>query len=425
MKLNSFSITFVLATLAHATSAADTPKSPRATLGDSVVEPAWDQRLTVTVGPSSADLVGTTEKAIQAAVDYVARFGGGTVQILPGTYRLRNAVYLQSKVRVAGSGSATVLIKEPSVTTTLAADSDRFDQKSAHRRHRFCVGDGVCLHQGRGGKPETVKRTLTLRPATASSSTRACAKISGGSATPRSRPCFRFSGEPSRPRHRAPRPRRNRANNGNLTAITPAASSAGVHCVVMRGVTARNYNGDGLSCRFATTCSWKIAQRRSRARPASGFAAAHGMRNRLVGNHIGLLLGVRQGLARKITSGQQYWHSIGHRDTTTVRNNDVTGSKKVGLLFRPERGRDFTGDRNRIENNRLVNNGAADGFAVDVQGVTEAIVFAGNEITETRGSDRRTAIRLGPETAGITLRDNRITGFSKNVEGEPATPARR
>src|ERR1043166_8522363 len=99
-------------------------EQPRATLGDSITEPDWAQRLTITVGPANADLVGATEKPIQAAVDYVARLGGGTVKILPGTYRLRNAVYLQSKVRLLGSGAETVLIKEPSVSCKLAADSD-------------------------------------------------------------------------------------------------------------------------------------------------------------------------------------------------------------------------------------------------------------------------------------------------------------
>lgn len=47
---------------------------PRATSGDSV-EPNWTERLILTVGPEKADLVGTNEKAIQAAVDWVARFG--------------------------------------------------------------------------------------------------------------------------------------------------------------------------------------------------------------------------------------------------------------------------------------------------------------------------------------------------------------
>src|SRR3954453_12498110 len=88
----------ILSTAIAATAvAADAPPSPRATLGDSVVQPAWEQRPTITVGPAGADVVGTSAKAIQAAVDYVARLGGGTVKLLPGTYRLRNAVYLQSK----------------------------------------------------------------------------------------------------------------------------------------------------------------------------------------------------------------------------------------------------------------------------------------------------------------------------------------
>ena len=68
--------------------------SPRATSGDAA-GPKWEQRLTVTVGPRDADLAGKDDKVLQAAVDYVARLGGGTVHVLPGTYRLRNAVHLQ------------------------------------------------------------------------------------------------------------------------------------------------------------------------------------------------------------------------------------------------------------------------------------------------------------------------------------------
>ena len=72
-------------------------KNPRAIFGDHV-EPNWEQRVTISVGPNEADLAGTTDKVIQAAVDYVARRGGGTVRVLPGTYRLRNSIFLQSKV---------------------------------------------------------------------------------------------------------------------------------------------------------------------------------------------------------------------------------------------------------------------------------------------------------------------------------------
>src|SRR5689334_11422864 len=99
----------------------DLPKNtdPRTISGDSV-EPDWEQRVKITVGPKTADLVGDTDRVIQSAIDYVARKGGGTVHILPGTYRLRNSVFLQSKVRVLGSGTDSVLIKEPSVTTKIS-----------------------------------------------------------------------------------------------------------------------------------------------------------------------------------------------------------------------------------------------------------------------------------------------------------------
>src|SRR5262245_58578185 len=68
----------------------DLPRNtnPSAISGDPV-EPDWKQWVTVTVGPRDADLVGSTDRVLQAAVDYVARKGGGTVHILPGTYRMR------------------------------------------------------------------------------------------------------------------------------------------------------------------------------------------------------------------------------------------------------------------------------------------------------------------------------------------------
>ena len=118
------------AMLARPLDAAEPPAAtnPRATSGDAV-EPNWAERLSISVGPKQADIVGDNEKALQAAVDYVARLGGGTVTILPGTYRLRNAVYLASKVRLLGHGTDTILLKERSVTTKLADDSDWFDQE--------------------------------------------------------------------------------------------------------------------------------------------------------------------------------------------------------------------------------------------------------------------------------------------------------
>ena len=54
---------------------------PRATDGDEHYEPDWDEQFTLSVGQSGADIVGKDDKALQAAVDYVARMGGGTIRI--------------------------------------------------------------------------------------------------------------------------------------------------------------------------------------------------------------------------------------------------------------------------------------------------------------------------------------------------------
>ena len=405
--------------------------APRATMGDAVVEPAWEQRLTVTVGPAGADIVGTGSKALQAAVDYVARLGGGTVKILPGTYRLRNAVYLQSAVRLLGGGAQTVLIKEPSVTTTLAEDSDWFDQEiTLADATGFEIGDGICLRSQKTGgtAADTIKRTLVARTGNRFKLDQGLRKnfwrlnettvstlfpiISGEHLTDVAIEDLVLDG--------------NRAHNANLDG-NHAGCVFLQECnrVAIRGVTARNFNGDGISWQVCHDVLVEHCVSTGHAgygvHPGSGSQRAIIRDNRLEGNRIGLFFcwGVREGLAEgNNIEGNEIGISIGHHDTDNlVRENDVTGSRKVGVLFRPESGRDFTGNRNRIEHNRLVNNGADGGFVVDIQGGTEAVILARNEIIDTREAVRPTAIRMGPETKNISLQDNRIQGFAREIEG--------
>ena len=156
--------------------------------------------------------------------------------------------------------------------------------------------------------------------------------------------------------------------------------------------------------------------------PGSGSQRPIVRNNRILNNDVGLYFcwGVRHGLAEKNhLEGNRIGISIGHHDTDNlVRNNEIIGSQEVGLLFREERGKAFAGHRNRIENNRLVDNGAENGVAVEIEGGTESVMLVGNEISETRGPANRTAIRLGPETGHITLQNNRIQGFAKDLDGK-------
>ena len=428
-------IIFVAITLVFIVSAlraVDAPTAPpRATLGDEVVEPAWDQRLNITVGINDGEIRGADEKAIQAAVDYVARFGGGTVTILPGTYHLRNAVYLQSKVRLVGSGPETVLIKEPSVTSALAEDSDWFDQEiTIADAQGFALGDGVCVRaKDERGEEQVVKRTLVARTGNRFKLDQGLRKnfwrrvgdtkvstlfpiLSGENLADIAIENLVLDGD--------------RAHNENLDGnYAGCIFLQECNRVTIRGVTARNYNGDGISWQICHDVLVENCVSEGHAglglHPGSGSQRTVIRGNRLVGNDIGIFFcwGVRQGIAENNrVEGNRIGISIGHHDTDNlVRENEVTGSKQRAVLFRPELGKEFTGNRNRIENNRLVDNGGEDGVAVDVQGGTESVAFAGNEIIETRGAAKRTAIRLGPDTRDMSLEQNHIQGFAKEIDG--------
>jgi hypothetical protein len=109
----------------------------------------------------------------------------------------------------------------------------------------------------------------------------------------------------------------------------------------------------------------------------------------------------------------------GHRDTNNlICGNEIVGSGESGVLFRPERGKDFAPHRNRLERNRIVDSGAANGIGVDVQGQTEQITISNNEIRETRQPMSRIGVRIGTETRDVKLADNRIEGFATAIAGQ-------
>jgi len=404
--------------------------TPRATSGDTRVEPDWAQRLTVTVGPERADIVGTDQRALQAAVDYVARLGGGTVKVLAGTYHLRNAVFLQSKVRLSGEGEKTILLKEPSITTKLAADSDWFDQEiTLQDATGFQLGDGICLRTKRegGGGDIVLKRTLVARTGNRFKLDRPLRenywRVNGATAST----LFPIvTGENmSDVIIENLTLDGNRDHNANLDGnYAGCIFLQDCERITIRGVDARNYNGDGISWQICHDVLVEncVSEHHSGLglHPGSGSQRPIIRNNRLAGNHIGLFFcwGVRHGLAENNrVENNDIGISIGHHDTDNlVMDNNVIGSKTNGILFRPERGPDFTGNRNRIVGNTLVDNGAENGAAIEVRGGTRDITLEKNQITDSRGTSKRVAILLGPETQNVQTTGNTIKGFAKEVE---------
>ncbi len=399
--------------------------NPRATSGDAV-EPNWDERLTVTVGPSDADLVGTSDRVLQAAVDYVTRLGGGTVHVLPGTYRLRNAVYLQPRVRILGSGPDSVLIKEPSLTAKLSADSDWYDQEiTLADADGFRVGDGVCLRarNPHNGGPTVLKRTLVARSGNRFKLDRALRENLWLAGEPTASTLFPIlSGENiADVAIEQITLDGNKDSNENLDGnYAGCIFLQDCNRVTMRSVTARNYNGDGISWQICHDVRVEECHSHDHTglglHPGSGSQRPIMRGNRVERNDIGIFFcwGVKHGLAEQnvVADSRRFGVSIGHNDTDNiVRDNEVLRSGRVGVLFRQE-SRSFAAHRNRIEQNRILDSGPDDGVGVDVQGETESIAIARNEIRETRAPMARIGVRVGKQAGDVDLADNRIEGYA-------------
>src|SRR5207302_6354785 len=88
-------------------------------------EPSLPERSAeVRVGVDDGDIRGSDHRALQAAVDYIAGLGGGTVFIGSGRYQMRNALTLRDNVRVVGVPGKTILAACDGFETPLAADGD-------------------------------------------------------------------------------------------------------------------------------------------------------------------------------------------------------------------------------------------------------------------------------------------------------------
>jgi hypothetical protein len=405
--------------------------NPRATDGDDRHEPDWAERLTLTVGPKDADLVGKDDKAIQAAVDYVARLGGGTVRLLPGTYTLRAAVVLPSRIRLLGSGVESIVTKIASVTTPLVEDSDWYDQEITLKdAGSFRVGDSVVLRakNPHHGGDTVIKRTLVARSGNRFKLNRGLRENLWIEGKPTCASLFPLltSENTADVLIEDLTLDGNRANNDRLDG-----NHAG--CIFLqdcqrytiRKVEARNYHGDGISFQVCHDVTVEDCHSHDHAdlglHPGSGSQRPTIRGNRLERNSIGLFWcwGVKHGLAERnrIDANRDYGVSIGHNDTDNLmRDNDITRSGKVGVLFRDDtRGKDFWANRNTLERNRITDSGPQSGVAIDIQGQTKDLKLIGNELKETREPAKRVGVRIASTARNIELTKNTFAGFSRDV----------
>jgi predicted TIM-barrel fold metal-dependent hydrolase len=194
--------------------------------------------------------------------------------------------------------------------------------------------------------------------------------------------------------------------------------------ICLRGVEARNNNGDGISWQICHDVVVEDCHSHDNAglglHPGSGSQRPIIRGNKIQRNDIGIFFcwGVRGGRAEKntIEDNRSYGVSIGHRDTdNVVCDNRIVRSGKTGVLFRLDGSPEFAPHRNKIERNVIVDSGDNDGIGIDIRGTPHDIVLAGNTLRESRAAKARIGIRIGGAVGPVQLEANQIEGYATAI----------
>jgi parallel beta-helix repeat protein len=379
----------------------------------------------VTVGQSDADIVGHDNRALQAAVDYVANLGGGSVEIGPGEYVMRDSLHLRAFVTVRGTPGKTVLRKVDGITSPLALDGDYGEEQvTVIDAKGFEVGSGVAVWDSKsGGFHTTVARITGKTGNTFSFNTPLNADCMIGNQAKAATVFPVISGrdiEGARVEHLIIDG--NKENN----VLLNGCRGAGIYLYrgfgsVIRDCVVRNYNGDGIS--FQQSNDVTVENCVSEQNTALGFHPGSGSQRPVVRNctarangEDGLFLcwRVRHGVFEQnvLENNGRYGISIGHKDTDNLlRLNQVRGNHEDGVCFRNE-SLGMAAHRNRLEENLIENNGQKRQVAgIRVRGETRDLIFHKNIIRDTRSDDEKrqvVGVQLEDKAGPLNLQDNTI-----------------
>jgi hypothetical protein len=375
----------------------------------------------VTVGHKEADLVGSDNRVLQAAVDYVAGLGGGTVEIGEGEYLMRDSLHLRPNVTVRGVTGKTILRKAAGVISPLAIDGDFGEEQiTVQNPDGFAAGCGVAIwDKNAGGFHTTVARITGQNGNTFSISKPLMADcmVDGGAKAATVFPVVSaYDTEGVRIE--------NLVIEGNKDANVQlnGCRGAGVFLyrafgTVISGCTVRNYNGDGIS--FQQSNDVTVTDCVSEDNAVLGIHPGSGSQRPTVrrctarrNGSDGLFLcwRVRHGLFEDnlLEENGQFGISIGHKDSDNLlRRNIVRLNKQNGVFFRNE-SLGMAPHRNRLEENTIENNGGAE---IRIRGEVNDLTFVKNTIRDTRqgsGNSPDVGILIEERVGKLDLQDNAI-----------------
>jgi parallel beta-helix repeat protein len=399
--------------------------------------PGEVQRAEVRVGIEEGDFRGSDNRALQMAVDYVAGLGGGTVQIAPGRYTMRNALKLRDNVRVVGVPGQTVLVACDGARSLLFCDGDCNERQiTLVDPSGFRVGDGVAVSDtASGGGFAVTTATLTAQVDRNTFSISAPLYLDYLiSKQASARLVFPIVGG-WQVKNVALEGLTIDGNRGK-TETLDGCRGGGIYffeseSVTIRNCTVRNYNGDGISFQVSSDVKVEECLAENNAglglHPGSGSQRPVLRGNRSVGNGSdGLYVcwRVKHGLFEnnEIRDNLRAGISIGHKDTDNLfRGNTITGNARAGVLFRSE-SEPMAAHRNVFEKNTILDNGTAESAdapraAIVIRGPHHDLVFRDNTIGHSKAVPGATVgVLSSPEARGLKADQNRFVNVKTTVE---------
>ena len=386
----------------------------------------------ISVGRNDADIVGSDERALQAAVDYIAGLGGGAVEIGPGEFLMHDSLHLRPLVTVRGTKGKTILRKAKGFASPLAMDGDYGEEQvTVVDPAGFKVGYGITIWDKQsGGFHTTVGRIIGQNANTFAFDMplNADCMVANKAMAATVFPVlsgYHLEGARVEDLIIDGNKEENVALNGCRGAGIFLYRGFGT---VIRGCTVRNFNGDGIS--FQQSNDVVVEDCISEGNSGLGMHPGSGSQRPVVRSCIarnngedGLFLcwRVRHGLFEKnlLENNGRYGISIGHKDTDNLlQDNEVRGNHEDGVFFRNET-EGMAGHRNRLERNVIENNGAAtDAAGIRVRGETRDLVFRNNVIRDTRPALSRkqsVGIRIEDGAGEVKLEGNQIDA-GKQIE---------
>ncbi len=392
---------------------------PRAMHGTMVERPR------VRVGLAEADILGADERALQAAVDYIAGLGGGIVEIGPGTYTLRDSLHLRPFVTVRGTPGQTILKKAAGTVTPLQLDGDYGEEQVTLRNpDGFAVGTGIAVwDNGAGGFHTTVARIIGRHGNTLAISkplNADCMVANGGQAATVFPVVSGYDLEGCVVEDLVIDG--NKANNPSLNGCR----GAGIFLyrgfgTVIRRCMVRDYHGDGIG--FQQSNDVTVEDCVSEGNTSLGYHPGSGSQRPTFRRNVarnngedGLFLcwRVKFGVFEDnvLEGNGRFGISIGHKDTDNLfRGNQVRLNHQAGVFFRNET-EGMAGHRNRLEANIIENNGVTNNApGIAVRGETQDLVFRNNIIRDTRPADeqrQKVGVEIGAKAGSVMLDNNRV-----------------